>query len=274
MGLLKSRARTRARSSPSTSTRSSTRPSSTTTPRRKQLVDDETSRPPRPSASRRSRPSSPSAARCSRPRTPRRLRRPPTAPPPPAAPVGGSAAAQAARRGPRRSGAADARSSSRKRSQGSPAPGKRLGEYLVDTGILDERDLAAALAHQFNLEVVDLRREVPAEDAVESLPEENAREWLAIPLRRTEFGYDVAVADPSEPGLAEKLRDALRQPAKLYVGGVSDVRRAIDVALQGDLARRRARPRVRGARRGASGRAGRRGRRPDASTRTRRSSRS
>jgi type IV pilus assembly protein PilB len=115
---------------------------------------------------------------------------------------------------------------------GQSGSGKRLGEYLVDTGILDERDLASALAHQFNLEVVDLRREVPAEDAVESLPEENAREWLAIPLRRTEFGYDVAVADPSEPGLAEKLRDALRQPAKLYVGGVSDVRRAIDVAYK------------------------------------------
>ncbi len=110
--------------------------------------------------------------------------------------------------------------------------GKRLGEFLVDTEVLDERDLATALAHQFSLEVVDLRREVPADDAVESLPEENAREWLAIPLRRTEFGYDVAVADPSEPALAEKLRDALRQPAKLYVGGVSDVRRAIDVAYK------------------------------------------
>ncbi len=115
---------------------------------------------------------------------------------------------------------------------GQAGSGKRLGEYLVDTEVLDERDLATALAHQFSLEVVDLRREIPAEDAVESLPEENAREWLAIPLRRTEFGYDVAVADPSEPALAEKLRDALRQPAKLYVGGVSDVRRAIDVAYK------------------------------------------
>ncbi len=55
---------------------------------------------------------------------------------------------------------------------------------------------------------------------------------LAIPLRRTDFGYDVAVADPSEPALADRLRDELHQPAKLYVAGVSDVRRAIDVAYK------------------------------------------
>ena len=56
--------------------------------------------------------------------------------------------------------------------------------------------------------------------------------WLAIPLRKTDFGYDVVVADPAEPGLADKLRDELHQPAKLYVGGLSDVRRAIDATYK------------------------------------------
>lgn len=115
---------------------------------------------------------------------------------------------------------------------GQAGSGKRLGEYLVDTGTLEERDLASALADQFGLEVVDLRKSIPSDDAVASLPEEHARDWLAIPLRRTEFGYDVAVADPSEPALVDKLRDQLHQPAKLYVAGVSDVRRAIDVAYK------------------------------------------
>ncbi len=55
--------------------------------------------------------------------------------------------------------------------EGQAGSGKRLGEYLVDTGILDERDLAGALADQFHLEVVDLRREVPQEEAVAALPE-------------------------------------------------------------------------------------------------------
>ncbi len=119
---------------------------------------------------------------------------------------------------------------------GQAGSGLRLGEYLVDAEILDERALASAIAQQFGLEVVDLRREVPEEDAVASLPEELAREWLAIPLRRAEFGYDVAVADPSEPGLVDKLRDLLRQPPKLYVAGVSDVRRRDRRRVQGDVA--------------------------------------
>lgn len=115
---------------------------------------------------------------------------------------------------------------------GQTGSGKRLGEYLVDSSVLDERDLATALADQFALEVVDLRKSVPSDDAVAALDEDHARQWLAIPLRRTDFGYDVAVADPGEPALAEKLREELRQPAKLYVAGVSDVRRAIDVAYK------------------------------------------
>lgn len=115
---------------------------------------------------------------------------------------------------------------------GQAGSGKRLGEYLVDSGILNERDLAGALAKQFGLEVVDLRKQVPEEEAVAALTKDSARAWLAIPVRRTEFGYDVVVADPAEPGLVDKLRDQLRQPAKLFVGGVSDVRRAIDVAYK------------------------------------------
>ncbi|MBM3674674.1 MAG: hypothetical protein FJW88_06900 [Actinobacteria bacterium] len=54
---------------------------------------------------------------------------------------------------------------------GEAGSGKRLGEYLVDTGILDERDLAGALAEQFDLEVVDLREQVPDDEAVAGLPE-------------------------------------------------------------------------------------------------------
>ena len=115
---------------------------------------------------------------------------------------------------------------------GQAGSGKRLGAYLVDSGTLHERDLAVALAEQFNLQVVDLRKHEPEPEAVAGLSEEDAREMLAIPVRRTEFGYDVVVADPAEPGLADKLRDLLHQPAKLFVGGVSDVRRAIDVAYK------------------------------------------
>jgi type IV pilus assembly protein PilB len=115
---------------------------------------------------------------------------------------------------------------------GQAEAGQRLGEYLVARHILTERDLAGILGEQFGLEVVDLRHEFPDPASVAALPEADARAWGAIVLRVTDFGFDVAVADPSDPGIAERLRQALRQPAKLYVGGVGEIQRAIDVAYR------------------------------------------
>ena len=115
---------------------------------------------------------------------------------------------------------------------GAAEAGQRLGEYLVAKRVLTERDLAAVLGEQFGLAVVDLRREFPDPSTVAALPESQAHEWGALVLRRTDFGFDVVVADPSDTSIAERLREVLRQPAKLYVAGAGDVQRAIDVAYR------------------------------------------
>ncbi len=113
-----------------------------------------------------------------------------------------------------------------------PASGLRLGEFLVSKRALTERELAGVLAEQFGLEVVDLRHSLPDPTVVGLLAEAKAKAWGAIVLRRSEFGFDVVVADPTDTAIAERLRDALRQPAKLFVGGVSEIQRAIEVAYR------------------------------------------
>ena len=115
---------------------------------------------------------------------------------------------------------------------GQAESGQRLGEFLVAKKILTERDLAAVLAEQFGLEVVDLRHNFPDPTAVVALKEANARDWGAIVLRRTQYGFDVAVADPSDIAIADRLLEVLRQPAKLFVGGVGEIQRAIEVAYR------------------------------------------
>ena len=133
----------------------------------------------------------------------------------------------------------------------------------------------SVLGEQFGLEVVDLRREFP-DPATRRRAARGARpaSGARSSLRRTDFGFDVVVADPSDTSIAERLREVLRQPAKLYVGGVGEIQRAIDVAYRTTAQRRRARPGLRGARGAAARRAGRRHRHRAGSTRTRRSSRS
>jgi type IV pilus assembly protein PilB len=110
--------------------------------------------------------------------------------------------------------------------------GQRLGEFLVSKRMLTERDLASVLGEQFGLDVVDLRHEFPDPTSVAALPEAHAREWGALVLRRTDFGFDVVVADPSDTSIAERLREVLRQPAKLYVGSAGEIDRAMDVAYR------------------------------------------
>lgn len=110
--------------------------------------------------------------------------------------------------------------------------GQRLGEFLVAKRVLTERDLAGVLAEQFGLEVVDLRHNFPDPAAVVTLPEPHARAWGALVLRRTPYGFDVVVSDPSDPSIADRLRELLLQPAKLFVGGVGEIQRAIDVAYR------------------------------------------
>lgn len=77
--------------------------------------------------------------------------------------------------------------------------GGRLGQNLVDQGLIDERTLAEAVASQLYLEVVDLDRSPPPEEVVRLLPVFVAERYGIVPI---EVAADrgrivVACADPT-----------------------------------------------------------------------------
>jgi type IV pilus assembly protein PilB len=110
--------------------------------------------------------------------------------------------------------------------------GLRLGELLVELGVVTEDDVAAALAEQAGLDVVDLNRESSDPEAVAALPESLARSLLAAPLRRTEAGeLVVAVADPA-PGTIEQLRAAAGGDLVIRVAPLGQVRRRLDAVYR------------------------------------------
>ena len=110
--------------------------------------------------------------------------------------------------------------------------GIRIGQALVEMGALDEKTLVLALAQQRGIEIVDLRRETPAPEALEALPESIARSLTALPLRRNDDGFDIVVADPSRVGLDIELSRAVGAHVSLLLAPPSDVRRAIDRAYR------------------------------------------
>jgi type IV pilus assembly protein PilB len=104
--------------------------------------------------------------------------------------------------------------------------GGLLGRVLVEMGLLDDRELARVLAEQRSLEVIDLRKTVPAAEATELLSETVARRLLAIPVSVGPDGVLVAVADPTDATLTE-LREIIAKPVHLAVAAQSDILRAI-----------------------------------------------
>ena len=108
------------------------------------------------------------------------------------------------------------------------ASGKRIGALLVELGLIDERDVTHALAEQLRMEMVDLGRMVPEPDALALLPESVARSLVAIPMAIVGGQVEIAVADPSDPEVADRLRQATGQQLRLLIAPPTEIRRAID----------------------------------------------
>ena len=105
--------------------------------------------------------------------------------------------------------------------------GHRLGEVLIDMGVLGERGLVDALAEFFDMPVADLRTESPEAEATALVPEEIARQHLAVPIRVASDGLQVAAAEPTDE-LRFLLAETTGRPVRLMLAPVSDIRRAID----------------------------------------------
>ena len=105
--------------------------------------------------------------------------------------------------------------------------GGKLGELLVALGALDAQTLADALATYYGLVVVNLRRDNVDPDVINLVPEEMARENLAIPVRLQDDGLYVAVAEPSDE-LRELLAKTTSKKVNLMIAPLSDITWAID----------------------------------------------
>lgn len=106
--------------------------------------------------------------------------------------------------------------------------GKRLGEVLLESGLIGERDLGRLLADQKGLRFVELGFLAPDPAAIALLSAEKAHMFAALPIGFEDGVPLVAVADPSNELVTENLRRALGQDPRLVVASRSDLHAAID----------------------------------------------
>ena len=113
--------------------------------------------------------------------------------------------------------------------------GRRLGEILVERGLLQEEDLTRLLAGQKGLPFVNLRTEPIDPEATRLLSEDQARLFSALPIRFEEGLPLVAVADPTNDVLNRNIREALGQDVRFVVAGRTELNEVIGEAYSGTL---------------------------------------
>ena len=96
--------------------------------------------------------------------------------------------------------------------------GWRLGEILVSWGWVSSSSIASALAEQYGMDFIDFASEQVDEEAASLITPEHAEHFQALPVRLLPDGVLlVALADPTDVGACEELRELLGRPIHLAV---------------------------------------------------------
>ncbi len=112
--------------------------------------------------------------------------------------------------------------------------GRSLGRVLVDTGVLTEGQLVAALATQIGLKFVDLSDCAVDGSAVSRVPATVCRRHHALPIGYEDGKLVVAMADPANVFAVDDIRAMTRMEVRPVVATKADVIAAINRYHRGD----------------------------------------
>ena len=106
--------------------------------------------------------------------------------------------------------------------------GKWLGEYLAAEGLVTPADLAMTLSLQLNVPFIDLKRHTVQPQALQLVSEEYARQRVLIPIDVVGDALVVVMADPGNIQVLEDLKARAKMAIQPAVGIPSDIREAIN----------------------------------------------
>src|SRR3984957_10687799 len=98
------------------------------------------------------------------------------------------------------------------------AKGLRIGEALVDLKLCSEANVYKALAQQHNMEYIDLDKNSVPPNAVNLIPDDLMRKFLVLPLGMEGGKLRVAIHDPLDFEMLEVLRFRLNKDMRTVLG--------------------------------------------------------
>jgi type IV pilus assembly protein PilB len=113
--------------------------------------------------------------------------------------------------------------------------GERIGQTLLRLGLIDEVEVAHALASQLGLNVLDLTGLQPDPLAIDRVPARLAERHQLVPLRFVDGVLSIAMADPADVVAVDDLRVASgARSVQRYAAAASDVDRLRRRAYRAD----------------------------------------
>lgn len=106
--------------------------------------------------------------------------------------------------------------------------GRKLGRELIETGVLTEDQLADLLSRQLKLPYMDLKQFKLKPETVRLIPETYSRRYRAIALEDTPYGLTVGMADPTDIFAYDELVRLVNRPLFLCVVKETDLHQTLD----------------------------------------------
>jgi type IV pilus assembly protein PilB len=110
--------------------------------------------------------------------------------------------------------------------------GKRIGEALVELELVKEEDVTKALASQFDLEYVDLDKNVGVTSALDLVPTKLISQYKILPLSVEDGRMKVIISDPLDLELLDLLRFRLNMEIECALAPVSKIERFISTFIK------------------------------------------
>ena len=110
--------------------------------------------------------------------------------------------------------------------------GHKLGRSLMDTGAITESELHAFLSKRLNIDFIDITALKLDHDIVQLLPEVHARRHRALVLQADLNGLLVGMADPTDILGYDELQRILKKPVRLALVKESDLLRTLDIVYR------------------------------------------
>jgi type IV pilus assembly protein PilB len=101
--------------------------------------------------------------------------------------------------------------------------GERLGRILLENGAIERDTIPNFLSRMHNYTLVVIDQEAPSKDALNLVPYETAKRFMAFPLRLAGNTLQVTMAEPTDTLEVEQLQDLVQKNLNVCVSSAKDI---------------------------------------------------